>query len=111
MAPREEEEGSVGTNEALTEALIEALSALKKGGGGIEVAIARMEKDIEQHEKDISLLKKTVFDNHDPVVVWCRNFMDSYRKIATAVVISAVITLAGFLVPVYVLLHKSNAVK
>lgn len=109
--PPPDEEGDDVSNEALTEALIEALSALKKGGGGVEVAIARMEKDIEQHEKDISLLKKTVFDNHDPVIVWCRNFMDSYRKITTAVIISAVITLAGFLVQLYILLHKSNAVK
>lgn len=75
---------------------------------GVEEAVAfsRLEKDVEQHNKDIEGLKKVVYEQHEPIIIWSRNFSDSYRKIVTAVIISGLITLVGFLAQMYYLTQK-----
>lgn len=68
--------------------------------------IVRMEEAVKRLQEDVSGLKRTVYENHDPVVVWCRNFIDSYRKIVTAVVVSGLVTFVGFLIQAYMLIQN-----
>lgn len=92
--------------EAIAEQIATAL-AKKKAGEDI-IAATELRKDVNQNMSDISALKQVVYKEHEPVVIWSRNFMDSYRKIVTAVIISGLITLAGFLVQVYYLLQSKR---
>jgi hypothetical protein len=92
--------------EAIAEQIATAL-AKKKAGEDI-IAATELRKDVNQNMSDISALKQVVYKEHEPVIIWSRNFSDSYRKIVTAVVISGLITLAGFLVQVYYLLQSKR---
>lgn len=71
-------------------------------------ALITVQGDVGRLKEDVGSLKKRVYDDHDPVIIWARNFMDSYRRVVTAVVISGLITLAGFLVQVYYLLQAKK---
>jgi hypothetical protein len=92
--------------EIIADQIADAL-ARKKAGDDL-VAAVELRKDVDQHKKDLAGLQTVVYKEHEPVVIWARNFMDSYRKIVTAVVISALITLAGFLMQMYYLLQKAK---
>lgn len=87
-------------------AFISALKQTKDGDTAVVLATLTVN---QQHLEDtVNGLKKVVYEQHEPVILWSRNFMDSYRKIVMAVTISGLITLLGFLVQVYYLLQKSK---
>lgn len=94
---------------AYTEALVEALNKYSAANSlTTAVSLAEIKKDLESHEESIDVIKKVLFDQHDPVITWSKGFMESYRKIVLTIVTSGILALIGFLVEVYILLHKAN---
>ena len=85
------------------------LSALKKSKEGEgAVFLATLANDQKHLAEDVAGLKKVVFEQHEPVVIWSRNFMEQYRKVVGVVVASGLITLIGLLIQVYYLLQKAK---
>lgn len=108
------EEGAVAEKEIaknIADELLPAfIGALKKSKEG-EVSdreIVELKNNFEHAQADISGLKKVVYEQHEPVIIWSRNFIDSYRKIVTAVIISGLITLTGFFVQLYYIVQKGK---
>jgi hypothetical protein len=72
------------------------------------VAFAEMRKDLVQAQKDILALQEVVFKQHEPVVIWSRNFMESYRRVITVIVTSGIITTIGLIIQLYSMLQKGK---
>ena len=85
---------------------VSAMKASKDGDSA--VAVALIANDLRHISDDVGTLKKVVFEQHEPVVIWARGLMDSYRKIATVVIASGLITVIGLLIQMYYLLQKAK---
>ena len=84
-----------------------AASVLKKQDAANEVAFAKLEKDVEQLQKEFEVLWKWKTEN-EAVVLWARNFMDSYRRTVGVIVTSGVLTTIGLIIQLYYMLQKSK---
>lgn len=70
------------------------------------VAFAELRNDFKHMDGTVAELKETVYEKHDPVIIWTKDFIESYRKVITAVVVSAIITGIGLFIQLYTLLQK-----
>lgn len=88
-------------------AFVSAMKASKEENNSA-VVMAIVSNDLKHLSEDVTTLKKVVFEQHEPVVIWVRGVMDSYRKIATVVVASGIITIIGLMIQLYYLLQKAK---
>jgi hypothetical protein len=73
----------------------------------LAVAHATAELKLSQLRLEIDELWRWKRDN-EAVLLWARNFMDSYRKTMGVVVASGAITIIGLLIQVYYTLSKNK---
>ena len=71
------------------------------------VAMAEAKIKIEQLRSEIDELWKWKKEN-EALLLWSRNFMDTYRRTVGTVVASGAITLIGLLIQLYYMLSKSK---
>jgi hypothetical protein len=96
-----------GIADELLPAFIGAIKKSKEGEVS-EREIVELKNNFEHAQDDLAALKKVVYEQHEPVIIWSRNFIDSYRKINTAVIISGLITLTGYFVQLYDIVQKGK---
>lgn len=84
-----------------------AASVLKKQDAANEVAFAKLEKDVEQVEKELEILWKWKAEN-EALLLWARGFMESYRRTLGVVLASGAIALIGFLLQAYYSMNKGK---
>ena len=71
------------------------------------VAAATAEIAIKQLRLEVDELWRWKKEN-EAVILWCRNFMDTYRRTMGVVITSGAITLIGLLIQVYYTLNKGK---
>ena len=71
------------------------------------VALATSELLLKQLRSEIDELWRWKKEN-EAVILWCRNFMDTYRRTMGVVITSGAITLIGLLIQVYYTLNKGK---
>jgi len=82
-------------------------TAAKKDAAAGEVAFAKLESRVDQAEKELKLLWEWKKEN-EALLLWARNFMDTYRRTVGVVVASGAITLIGLLIQLYYMLNKGK---
>lgn len=71
------------------------------------VAAATLKVKFEQLRIEVDEMWKWKKEN-EAVLLWARNFMDTYRRTMGAVLVSGAITLIGLLIQVYYTLNKGK---
>lgn len=84
-----------------------AASVLKKQDSANEVAFALLTSDVKQLRVEMDEFWRWKKEN-EAVILWARNFMDTYRRTMGAIVISGAITVIGLLIQVYYTLNKGK---
>jgi len=84
-----------------------AAAVLKKQDSANEVAFALLTSDVKQLRLEVDELWRWKKEN-EAVILWARNFMDTYRRTMGAIIISGAITVIGLLIQVYYTLNKGK---
>lgn len=84
-----------------------AASVLKKQDAANEVAFALLHSDVRQLRIEVDEIWRWKKES-DPVLLWARNFMDTYRRTMGAILISGAITVIGLLIQLYYTLSKAK---
>jgi hypothetical protein len=84
-----------------------AASILKKQDAANEVSFAKLEMRVDQIEKELKILWDWKKEN-EAVLLWCRGFMDNYKRVMMVVVTSGILTTIGLLFQLYYMLNKGK---
>jgi len=84
-----------------------AASVLKKQDAANEVEFALLTKDVKQLRIELDELWRWKKEN-EAVLLWARNFMDTYRRTMGAIIISGAVTVIGLLIQLYYTLSKAK---
>lgn len=70
------------------------------------VAFAEVRNDLKHAEQALEEVRKTVYDEHHAVVLWTKDFIESYRKVIVTVLASGVIAVAALAIQLYTMIRK-----
>lgn len=70
------------------------------------VSFAEVRNDLKHAEQALEEVRKTVYDEHHAVVLWTKDFIESYRKVIVTVLASGVIAVAALAIQLYTMIRK-----
>lgn len=89
----------------VTDALAQAItSGLRQSVD--PVAFAEVRNDLKHAQQALDEVRKTVYDEHHAVVLWTKDFIESYRKVIVSILASGVIAVAALAIQLYAIIRK-----